>query len=553
MLTFKYIQMKNQKLYTNRIYLVIIALTVMVSGCKDGWLDEQPLAQLSEGSFWQSESDAMLALTGIYRGSNPGSNTYTNELLCMASMTDDSGYKFGDVGVIYSGYFNEGDGQVVKAIWDRSYRTIFKANYFLENIGDVEMDESKKAMFIAEARFLRAYEYFYMSVIYGGVPLITQTLTIEEANDQSRNTLQEIVDFCISELTASAADLPATRPGNEKGRILKAAPLAVKGRLLMIHKRWAEAVSTYKEVIDLNAHSIDPRYKEIFEESGEDSDEIILSTNCIAGLYGNPQNQRNYHPDFYGGYQEDNVFQNLVDAFLMTDGMSIDESPLYDPQNPYDNRDPRLYASVFLPGYTMFRGVLYEGHPDKTSSGIANLPGATGYGWKKYVTEDYNGDWASSGDDIIHIRYAEVLLSYLESKLENGDEITQDLLDQTINLVRAREAVDMPAVTETNADELREIVRRERRVEFCLERLIRYMDIRRWGIFMDVMDRKFYGMKLTDSPDNYTDYRVETEGPYRGHYIAIDKRGSYTENNTVLPIPLYEININPDLQQNPGY
>lgn len=525
----------------------------MASGCKDNWLDEQPLDQLSEGSFWQSESDALLALTGLYNGSNPGSNTYTNELLCMASMTDDSGYKFGDIGVIYSGYFKESDSQVVKAIWDRSYRTIFKVNYFLENIGEVEMDESKKAELIAEARFLRAYEYFYMSVLYGGVPLITNTLSIEEANNQTRNSLQDIVDFVISEMTASATDLPAERPANEKGRILKAAPLAVKGRMLMIHKRWGEAVTTYKEIIDLNAHSIDPRYKEIFEEAGENSDEIILSTNCIAGLYGNPQNQRNYHPDFYGGYQEDNVFQNLIDDFLMTDGLPIEESPLYDPQNPYENRDPRLYASVFLPGYTMFRGVLYEGHPDKTSSGIASLPGATGYGWKKYVTEDYNGDWASSGDDIIHIRYAEVLLSYLESKLENGDDITQDLLDLTINQVRGREEVSMPAVTETNPDNLREIVRRERRIEFCLERLIRYMDIRRWGIFMNVMDRKFYGMKLTDNPANYTDYRVEKEGPYKGHYIAIDKRGSYTEANTLIPIPLYEININPELQQNPGY
>src|SRR5690606_36472844 len=167
--------MKNQKLYIRRFYLVIITLTIMASRCKDTWLDEQPLDQLSEGSFWQSESDALLALTGLYNGSNPGSNTYTNELLCMASMTDDSGYKFGDIGVIYSGYFKESDSQVVKAIWDRSYRTIFKVNYFLENIGEVEMDESKKAELIAEARFLRAYEYFYMSVLYGGVPLITNT------------------------------------------------------------------------------------------------------------------------------------------------------------------------------------------------------------------------------------------------------------------------------------------------------------------------------------------------------------------------------------------
>lgn len=536
-------------------FVALISLVMLMgqTACQEDWLDEQPLAQLSESIFWSTESDAKLALTGIYNGSNVGNNGYNNEFLVMASFTDDSSYKFGGVGVIYSGYLRPADSQVVRSIWQRAYRTIFKANYFLENIDRVQIDAALKAQYIAEVRFLRAYEYAYMSMLYGGVPLITRVLTPEEANNQKRNTREEVVNFTIEELTSAAQDLPATRPDNERGRILKAASLAVKGRLLMIDKRWAEAVTTYKEIIDLNAHIIDPRYKALFEEEGETSKEIILSTNCLAGLYGNPQNQRNYHPEFYGGYSEDNAMQGLVDAFLMTDGLPIEQSPLYNPQKPFDNRDPRLYASIFLPEYTVFRGKLYLAHPDNTRIGIASLPGATGYGWKKYVTEDYTGDQGSSGDDIIHIRYAEVLLSYLESKLENGDAITQALLDETINKVRGRAEVNMPPVTETSPDLLREIVRRERRVELCLERLIRYMDIRRWGIFMEVMNQQFYGMKLTDDPLNYTKYAVETTGKYRGHYKVINKTGTYTPEMAFLPIPLYEIDINKDLNQNPGY
>lgn len=542
------ILMQNQCV---RIFLLTI--TVFLGSCQESWLDEQPLTQLSEASFWTSESDARLALTGIYNGSNVGNNGYNNELLIMASATDDSGYKAGAVGVIYSGYLVPGDDQVVRAIWQRAYRTIFKANYFLENIDRVEMDAQKKAELTAEARFLRAYEYFYLSVLYGGVPLITKVLTIEEANTQARNPLDEVVNFTINELTLAANNLPAVRPENERGRILKAAPLAIKGRLEMIHKKWSDAAATYKQIIDLDAHIIDPRYKKLFEEEGETSKEIILSTNCVAGLYGNSQNQRNYHPDFYGGYQEDNVFQGLIDEFLMKDGLPIETSPLYDPKNPFENRDPRLYASVFLPEYTTFRGQLYLAHPSKTPTGIASLIGATGYGWKKYVTEDYSGDQGSSGDDIIHIRYAEVLLSYLESMIESGQPITRQLLDMTINKVRGREEVQLPPVTETDPAKLTEILRRERRVEFCLERLIRYMDIRRWDIFMEVMNRQFYGMKLTDDPENYTAYKVETVGKYRGHYKVLDKTGSIKPTMALLPIPLYEININPQLQQNPGY
>lgn len=541
---------------TYKKFSLVGALSLLIligqTGCTD-WLNEQPLVQLSEASFWSSESDGLLALTGIYNGSNVGIAAYNNEMLILTSATDDSSYKFGAVGNIYSGYLRAADTQVVLAIWQRAYRTIFKVNYFLENIDRVEMDSRLKSEWISEARFLRAYEYFYLSILYGGVPLITNVLTIEEANSQTRNSLAEIVDYAIQELTASAQDLPATRPSNERGRILKAAPLAIKGRLLMIHKRWAEAASTYEEIIALDAHQIDPRYKAIFEEEGETSSEIILATNMLAGLYGNTHNQRNFHPEFYGGYSETNPFQNMVDAFLMTDGLSIFESPLYDAENPFDNRDPRLYASIFLPEYTVFNGRLFLAHPDRTNDNIASLPGATGYGWKKYVTDGFDGDWGSSGDDNILVRYAEVLLSYLEAKIEVGDNITQELLDETINQIRRREEVSMPDVTETDPALLTEILRNERRVEFCFERVIRYMDIRRWGIFLEVMNRQFYGMKLTDDADNYADYTVGTTGRFRGHYKVINKTGSVTQDMAFIPIPLSEIDLNPALEQNPGY
>lgn len=529
-------------------YIGVLSILFLATGCD---IDEQPLSALSEATFWESEGDADLALTGIYEAGNVGFNGYTNEHLIMASLTDDSMYKFGTVGNIYSGYLNPADGQTVGAIWNRAYQAIFRANYFLENIGGVDMDAQKKAEMTAEARFLRAYEYFYLSVLYGGVPLITETLTIEEANSQTRNSLQEVQNFAISELTDAAEDLPETRPSSEYGKIKRAAALAIKGRLLMIRENWVDAANTYQQIINSNAHSLASDFKSIFIESGQDTDEIILRSRRIAGLYGNTHNQRNYHPEFYGGYQEDNISQRLIDSFLMVDGLPINESPLYDPDNPFDNRDPRLYETAFLPGYTVFRGELW---PDDPSTVIGALNGSTGYGWKKFVDEDYSGNIGSSGDDVILVRYAEVLLSYLESRLENGDVITQDLLNQTINQVRARESVDMPPVTETDPELLREIVRNERRVEFATEKLIRYMDIRRWDIFYDVMNTTMYGMRLTDDPDNYDGaYAIETIGEYAGHYRVVDRSGTFPEGRHLMPIPLGEIDINPALEQNPSY
>jgi starch-binding outer membrane protein, SusD/RagB family len=537
------------KLIKITISIFLGMLLLVFTGCKKDWLNVDPLTELADASFWKTESDAMLALTGLYP-TGVGDQNGFNRWRWIQMATDDARYKSGGPGTNGVGQFMQpNETSTILLNWTSSYKAIYRVNVFLANIDKVTMDATKKSGFIAEARFIRANEYFWMLQWWGGVPLVTKVLTISEANNQKRNSRQEIVDFCLTELTAAAVDLPASRDESEKGRIIKGAAQALKGRLLMIEKRWSEASVAFKEIIDSDVHIIDPRYKKIFEEEGETSKEIILSANFVAGLYGNGTAQLNLHPAIYGGYQEYNAFQDLVDAFLMNDGLPIEESPLYDPANPFANRDPRLYANMFLPEYTVFRGTLYLANPDLTDFGIKSLNGATGYGCKKFVTENYTGDINSSGDDVIYIRYAEVLLGYLESKLEAGDNITQDLLNQTINKVRAREEVNMPPVTETDPDKLREIVRRERRVEFCWEPYIRYMDITRWGIASQAINRKFYGMKLTDDPSTYTEYPVDETG----HLFSIDKTGFFEPNNDLWPIPQTEIDINPALGQNPGY
>lgn len=541
------------KLLKNICVISILLITILLWGCQD-WLQEDPLDALSEATFFQNTSDAMMALTGLYNASSVGDAAGGYEILVSTSATDDSQHKGAAVGSIFSGYYDPSEQYYfVLPMWRRAYTSIYRCNYFLQKIENVDIDTNLKAELIAEARFIRGYEYFLLSFLYGGVPLVKKPLTVVEANTIPRDTYEETVDFILEELTAAAGDLPATRPTNERGRILKGAAFAVKGKLLMINERWGEAAEAYKEVMDLGVHTIDPRFKKLFEEAGETSSEIIMSAIKIVNERPNNFNQQNAKPGFYGGYDEENATQELVNAFLCSDGLPIEESPLYDPENPFKNRDPRLYATLFLPQYTIFNGTLYLAHPELTNYGLKSLHGATGYGWKKFTTDGYTGEQGNSGDDIIHIRYAEVLLGYLESKLENGDPITQQLLDETINKVRRREEIQMTPVTETNSDKLREIIRRERRVEFALERYIRYIDIRRWNIFYDVMNVQFHGMKLTNDPENYTDFAVETTGPYRGHYKALNRTGSFKPGRHLVPIPQYEIDTNPNLVQNPGY
>ena len=255
-------------------------------------------------------------------------------------------------------------------------------------------------------------------------------------------------------------------------------------------------------------------------------------------------------PEAWGGWHQFSPFNELVKEYECTDGLPIDESPLYDPDNPYNNRDPRLDATIFIPERTVFRGQTYTTNPAAGNNDkFGKYPVWSGYSILKFMEDDPAISVWSSGTNWIMIRYAEVLLGYLESMVESGATIDQTLLDETVNLVRGRAAVNMPAVTTTDPTELRKIIRRERRVEFAFEGL-RYYDILRWGIAAQELNHQFTGQKLTNDPENYTDYPVDEDG----YYIMPQQNRAFKEGiNELWPIPQSERDINPNLTQNYGY
>ena len=163
---------------------------------------------------------------------------------------------------------------------------------------------------------------------------------------------------------------------------------------------------------------------------------------------------------------------------------------------------------------------------------------------RKYLDENYSGDLNVYGGNVPIIRYSEVLLSYLEAKLEAGEPITPALLDETINLVRGRTSVNMPRITETNPDLLRPILRNERRVELAMEG-IRYWDLLRWGIADKMLNgyilgAPFPGSKRTNpTPDGEVD-------KYGRWYV--NKRAFRKDQDYKWPIPQGEQDINPNLR-----
>lgn len=529
--------------------LLLSCTLFIVTGCKKEFnLQEDPKDQLSEATFWNTKNDALKALTACYRGEDWTGwwNSFDGWNIV--------GIKFeGWTDILSNKEFGSGFPQAgivatdpqVHDLWSSSYGRIAKVNYFLENIGKVQMDQTEKAQMVAEVKFIRAYSYFWLSQLYGNVPLVQKTLTFGEANSIKQAKKEEVVNFALNDLKEAVQDLPVNRPAPEKGRIEKGAALTLMGRFLMAEKRWADASATYKQIIDLNRYIIDPRFKELFQTAGDNSDEIIFSRKYMQDMDGEPFTQLAAVPGWYGGYSQFSFFQNFVDKFLMIDGKPTDQSALYSASNPFANRDPRLYATVLLPGYSVINNKRYVGNPDSSSQ---NGPGVTGYGLNKFYDPGYTGNKNSYGGDYKLMRYAEVLLSYLESELEAGHAVTPTLLNQTINKVRDRNAVRMAHVTETSPTLLREIIRNERAVELACEGGIRYWDLIRWKTAAQSLNRKFYGMQVTDNPQGYTGkYIINSTGN-----IFIQQR-IFNDWNYLWPIPQSELDVNPNLVQNPGY
>lgn len=521
-------------------------------------LERTPLDQFAEEEFWTSEENALLALTGIYK-TNIEFNTpeYQNGDwwsyggLVFLEFASDNGY---DRRGSNSNFMKLSDGTLlannpfIKNYWTNSYAKIARCNRFLEGIEKVPASEELVASMKAEARFLRATQYFYLSSYFQDVPLVTKLLTKDEANIVERTSKAKIVDFIIKEFTEAAADLPEYKKLATSGRASKQAALAFLGRTLLAEKKFKEAAGVYQQIIDLGQNSIDPNYQSIFYQSNEGSSENIFSMEYMQDMAGSAMPQHAY-PVKDGGWCLVNITNGLFESYQFADGTPFSyDNPLYNPENLGENRDPRLDYTILYDGST-FKGTTYTCHPDgsspdKIGSGQTTQ---TGYLMRKFFEENYNGDVNSYGGNLPIIRYAEVLLSYLEAKLEGGEGLTQALLDQTINAVRARASVNMPAIKEVNPDKLRLLLRNERRVELAMEGL-RYWDLLRWGTAHEALKGDLYGAPYPGAKRmNYKKVNGENViDPYSRWYV--NSRSFRKDQDYKWPIPQSEQDINPNLR-----
>ena len=537
-------------------YFFLAIVFVGVVSCNDE-LQQSPSDQFDKANFWTNESNAMIGLTGVYRGNitygtqvnPPDWWTYTG-LILLEHATDNAFDRRGKNAAqnrLTNGTLLA-DNAVIDTYWKGSYIRVAIANDFLENIGRVSMDEAKIKRMIAEARFIRACQYFYLSQFWGAVPLITKTLNPTEANIVTKATKSEIINFVIKELSESANDLPRYKdiPSKEFGRASKQASLAFLGRIYLSEKKYSEASQTYKQIIDLGDNIIDSDYASIFNSVNETSSENIFSLQYSPVLAGNALTQHAL-PAIKGGWHLVNPLESLASEYDFIDGTPFSyKDPRFNPLNMAANRDPR-FAATFLYDGCVFGGKVYDCNPDHNSSvdqlTYSKQATRTGYGLRKFFDENFSGDLSTGyGGNLPIIRYAEVLLSYLEAELEGGKPISLDLLNMTINKTRGRASVKMPPITVTDAIALRPILRKERRIELALEG-IRYWDLLRWGILGDVMQGDFWGASFPLSTK--TGSKADPTGNKRWY---VDTKAFVKGVDEVWPIPQSETNINPGLK-----
>ncbi len=492
---------------------VFIAFACVTLVSCDSWLDVDPSDKYSTDTFWKTKEHASAGIMGCYNALLPWRSLHSMEF----DMLTSNSMPYNEA----NGTHAIGKGEhlsttyLVAALWKNCYVGIGRANTFIANIGTVEMDETEKSQMTGEAKFLRAFYYLSLVDKFGGVPLIIDAPNAAEQADLPRNTKEECVNQILKDLDEAIAVLPASYASSELGRATKGAAQALKARVLLYNSRWAEAAATAKQVMDAGTYQLFDDYRHFFSEANKHNCEVIFDIEAKL-----PEYPTNYDQDIWR-LNRPAPLKELVDTYLCIDGKTIEESPLYDPEHPYEKRDPRLLKSIVCIGYP------YLGKTISASDVVT-----TGFGVKKYTS--YEDDVTiplveTSAFNFILIRYAEVLLTYAEAQNEaNGPD--QSVYD-AVNQLRRRPDIQMPDVPAgLSKEQMREVIRRERRVEFTFEGLY-YSDILRW--------------KTAE---------IENNGMmHNSQGIGVVQRKFNPNRDYLWPIPYNQTVLNPALEQNPNW
>lgn len=526
--------------------------TLVFSGCND--MNNEPSGTYGEDEFWSSVDRAQYLLNMIYNQHYSAAMMWSDETLSDNLMRTRD---YGDERVIRNGNA-ESTTSIFASTWKELYGGIKTANMFLANIDRLKADPEQINGMKAQARYLRAWMYLRLTEFYGNVPYFTHELSADESKRVTRTPHVQIMRTLHNELDSIMPHLPRRDDltDDQRGQITRGAAVTLQARAYLYDGDWANAERYCDMLISQQEqyghYSLFPNYAALFTQDAEYNEEIIADCE-YAPKVRVWDDMFNMAPLSVGArLNEIAPTQSLVDAFLMLDGQTAEQSPLYDASKPYANRDPRLTATVVYDGYRWSDNVndgtkdkvIYTNPDalDKTDAfaGLNKNQTPTGYYVRKYYDAKHEYHMHSS-INIITMRYADVLLMYAETMNEQG-KMSREVWNKTIRAIRERagfndeQALAYPS--DLSQAQMRLLIRRERRCELALEGL-RWFDIKRWRIGKECLDGYVLGARFLN---NYTEnIRLDL-------YIFNDAR------DYLWSVPQTQMDINPHLKpNNPGY
>ena len=482
-------------------------------------------------------------------------------------------------------------------IWSDAYFVIRKANVFIANIDAVpllsrftndkgEVCPMNKA-WKAEARFLRALFYFELVKRFGGIPLMGDHIAnLGDDLELPRNSFEECVEYIVSEMDMikdSLRVLPVESPDIYGFVATKNAALALKSRILLYaasplfngnpiepnneligytkideeskKQRWERAAKAAKDFMEAfgegyggkGTHALAPDFLNIFlADYSAANPEVIF----VREGGRNTEVERIFGPI---GFADPNSLgegmtcptQNLVDAFPMLDGTSRETSTAYNDSRMYTERDPRLNYTVLHNGSPWLQIVLatYDGGPNNPSG--ATKKTKTSYYQRKFMQKaEYSDRYNAVNHRWIMFRYAEILFNFIEAENELDGPTTEiyDILKAIRRRagISAGRALNYGVVSGMSQNEMRELIRNERRIELAFEEH-RFWDIRRWRIAEEIYSKPLQGLSITREGQMYVYNRINVLNV------------KFESKMNLYPIPYSEVIKNRNLKQNPGW
>ena len=494
---------------------ILLGICMLASCTK---LDEKPISILVPDQYFNTEADAEAAVMGSYALLS-SADYYGRRLTMILQLLGDD-IDIADIGtqssrIQLNGFTHDASNQDILAVWRLAYLGIGAANTAIDGIPNVAMNEDKKNALIAEARMVRALNYYHLVQLFGDVPYIGEAVTDPSTmQDVKRTPAADIYQQIIADCEFGIENLPDAFDSNIKSRATKGVAHTLLASVYMILKQWDKAAVEAESVItDANKYhyGLVNDYQDLWKADLGHQIEHVWVVDFMGGITGETSTNQDYTAPMTG----------VRDADMLGWSVLVPSPGMY---GSFDDDDYRKQVSYLTE--TPVKGIM-------TPYTKWKWPRIHTAKWCLYPGANANAEGADS--DIKHVifRYAEVLLMAAESLNESNGGPTAKAYEY-LNAIRKR-ARNRPngVVSTTPADipsgldqaAFRNAVREERRVELAFE-WKRWYDLKRW----DMVEEAF------TSPNAY------------------EKHANVKAYHQFLPIPQDEINKNQNLlPQNTGY